>query len=633
MEPQGLDRNALIGILLMSVLLGVWMITTAPSQEEIAAQRAAEEQAEAEAASSDSTDEALDVAELEPAGTDALEVPTDSALFGRALTGAPRDITVRTDRYEAVFSTQGGTPTSFRLVNYARAGTDDAVDLVSNPAGALALGFSPPTGPYLDTRTLQFRPVAGGELFAPDSLRVSGEPRELAFEAPVGEGAVRFVYTFDADSYDIGFRVETPGTDVLARSYSLSWDGALPRSEQAIQEEVIQAGAFGRLGGETDFVRPDEPGDAEPITRSGRVDWIAVKTKFFLAAVIPAADTETDGYELTGSQVGEYDTPDAFAQDYEARLELDGLGAGESDAYTLYLGPMELRRLAEYGLYDTVDFGFGAFMTRPIARYFIAPTFAFLSTFLPNYGLVILLFALVVKLLLWPLTAASYRNAARMRGLQPQMAVIKEKYGDDPQKQQTAMMSLYKEAGVNPLGGCLPMLLQYPILIAMWRFFQVTLVLRGESFLWATDLSAPDPILHLPFTIPLYGDFVAGFTLLMGASMMISMRLSMSGDVAGQQKVLLYIMPVFFLAFFNRFPSGLSLYYLGFNIFSIVQQRMINNKVEKETAAGGPKAAKQAKADAKTSGRTRSNGKPKRPGRRKKGGFTSNVVSGAKKKR
>ena len=628
MQPQGLDRTALIGILLMSVLLGIWMIQTAPTPEELAAQQA--EQAEA-AAAADAEEGAGDeeLAEIVDPEADALVAPTDSALFGRALGGAAREITVRTDRYTAVFSTAGGTLKSFRLAGYDRAGTDDAVELVSNEAGALALGFSPPTGDYLDTRTLSFRPAVKGEPFALDSLRVTDQPRTLAFEAPVGEGALRLVYTFKPDSYDVGLRVETPGTEVLSRSYSLAWDGALPRSEQAIQEEVIQAGAFGRLGGETDFVRPDEPGDAEPITRTGTVDWIAVKTKFFLAAVIPDADTETEGFELTGSQVGEVDTPDAFAQNYQARLELGGLAENEADSFTLYLGPMELRRLAAYELYDTVDFGFGAFMTRPIARYFIAPSFAFLSTFLPNYGIVIILFALLVKLLLWPLTSASYRNAARMRGLQPEMASIKEKYSEDPQKQQEAMMRMYREAGVNPLGGCLPMLLQYPILIAMWRFFQVTLVLRGAPFAWAPDLSAPDPILQLPFTIPFYGDFVAGFTLLMGASMIISMRLSMSGDMAGNQKALMYIMPVFFLAFFNRFPSGLSLYYLAFNVFSIVQQRMVNAKVEREAEAGGPAVAKKASAN----GRDRSKSKPRRPGRRRKGGFTSNVVASAKKRR
>ena len=226
MQPQGLDRSALIGILLMSVLLGVWMIQTAPTPEELAAQQAEQAEAEAEAA----PPEPDEVPELvDPAENDALVAPTDSALFGRALGGDAREVTVRTDRYHAVFSTAGGTLTGFRLLGYDRAGTDDAVDLVANPAGALALGFSPPTGDYLDTRTLSFRPVVKGQPFALDSLRVTDQPRELAFEAPVGDGALRLVYTFKPDSYDVGLRVETPGTDVLSRSYSLAWDGALPR--------------------------------------------------------------------------------------------------------------------------------------------------------------------------------------------------------------------------------------------------------------------------------------------------------------------------------------------------------------------------------------------------------------------
>src|SRR5690606_17303820 len=193
----------------------------------------------------------------------------------------------------------------------------------------------------------------------------------------------------------------------------------------------------------------------------------------------------------------------------------------------------------------------------------------------------IILFAFLVKLVLYPLTKSSYTSMAKMREVQPEMEAIKEKYGDDPQKQQEAMMRMYREAGVNPLGGCLPMLLQYPILIAMWRFFQSTLVLRQEGFLWAQDLSAPDPILHLPFHIPLYGAFVAGFTLLMGVAMIAQIKIASpsGGAVSGQQKVMMYVLPGFFFLFFNRFPSGLSLYYLGFNIFTIVQQRLINKNL------------------------------------------------------
>ena len=223
-----------------------------------------------------------------------------------------------------------------------------------------------------------------------------------------------------------------------------------------------------------------------------------------------------------------------------------------------------------------------------------------------------------------------------MRELQPQLTAVKEKYGEDPQKQQEAMMKVYKTAGVNPLGGCLPMLLQYPLLIALWRFFQSTLVLRGEPFLWAADLSAPDPVLNLPFTIPFVGNYIAGFTALMAVSMVISMKLSMSsssGAGMGQQKILLYMMPIVMFVFFNRFPSGLSLYYLAFNIFSIVQQRLINKQVHEAHERGETPEIDAAAAQAE---RATSKGKKRRPSRRGKlttAAVSTNGRAGSKRKK
>lgn len=619
MESQGLDRTALLGILLMSLILGLWMIQTAPSPEELEAQQAAADSLAAVAAERD------EVAEAEPADDDPLAAPTDPAL-AQAVGGPARLVTVVTDRYAATFSTRGGTPVRFQLRDYDRAETDEPVDLVSNPDGALALGVLPRRGAYLDSRALSFTPVVGGEPFRGDTLRVTEGAATLQFEAPVGGGALRLAYEFEDDSYDVDFRIETPGTDLLSQGggYELIWDGALPLAEADPQGEAQQSGTYLRSGGETEFIRLDEEGEAEPLTRTGEIDWVAVKNKFFIAALIP--EGQAVGARLTASQTAEAGA-EAFAQDYAARLEMPRLGADGAAAFTLYLGPLELRRLAAYGLYDTVDFGFGQTITRPIARYVVAPVFAFLSTFLPGYGLVIVVFALLVKLVLWPLTAVSYRNMAKMRELQPQLNEVKEKFGDDPQKQQEAMMRVYKEAGVNPLGGCLPMLLQYPILIALWKFFQSTLVLRGEGFLWAADLSAPDPILHLPFTIPFYGDFVAGFTLLMGISMIVSMQLSATGAGGTQQKVLLYTMPIVFFLFFNRFPSGLSLYYLAFNVFSIVQQRLINQQVHEAHEKGETpeidRAARAADAAVNKDGK-----RPKRPGRRRR--MTTEAVADAR---
>lgn len=170
---------------------------------------------------------------------------------------------------------------------------------------------------------------------------------------------------------------------------------------------------------------------------------------------------------------------------------------------------------------------------------------------------------------------------AAMREIQPEMKAIQEKYKEDPQKQQKATMELFKKAKVNPLGGCLPNLLQIPVLVTLWKFFQNAIEIRGESFLWATDLSAPDVILDLPFTIPFMGNFIAGFVLLMTVSMVIQMRISGQGGASNpQMKILQYVFPVMMLFIFNAFASGLSLYYLVYNVLSIGQQMLINNKVD-----------------------------------------------------
>ncbi len=542
--------------------------------------------------------------------SDTLAAPTDSS-FAAALTGIERPIVVETDLYRATFSTKGASFRSFELREFNLAHSEEHVNLISNTEeGALGVVFAPPQGTLVDTRSLYFTPV--GDI---DSLVIASEPTEVAFEAPIGEGLIRLVYGFTPDVYEVTFRIETENTNVLAQSggYEVVWDGAIPLAEDDPKQEIQQAGAYMHWGGDTNQLRVSKPDDSQSVTGTGQIEWVSVKNKFFTAVLIPEGDT--DGAELQGSQIGEVDALDGFSQDYSVRIGIPRPQPDDVAAFRMYMGPMELRRLSAYDLklYDMVEFGFGAFMTRPLARYIIAPLFALLAGFIPNYGIVILLFALIVKLALYPLTKSSFTSMAKMREVQPEMEVIKEKYGDNPQKQQEAMMKMYKERGVNPLGGCLPMLLQYPILITMWRFFQSTLVLRQQSFLWAADLSAPDPILHLPFTIPLYGNFVAGFTLLMGVSMIFQMKIaSPTGSAAsGQQKMIMYMMPIFFFVFFNRFPSGLSLYYLGYNIFTVAQQRYINKHLHDHDEDDDDKGKKTSKKSSRRGGRGATNGQAK----------------------
>jgi YidC/Oxa1 family membrane protein insertase len=270
--------------------------------------------------------------------------------------------------------------------------------------------------------------------------------------------------------------------------------------------------------------------------------------------------------------------------------------------YRLYIGPMEFFRISSYdlGLYGMVDYGWDSFewVTRPFAQFIFIPVFEFLGNIFGNFGIVIIVFAVLMKIVLYPLTKSSYESMARMRELQPKMEAIKEKYADDPQKQQEAIIRMYKETGINPLGGCLPMLAQYPVLIALWQFFPSALEIRQQSFLWADDLSAPDVILNLPFTIPLYGDFVAGFTLLMGLSLVVQMRLQSQPATNPQAKVFTYVMPIMLFLFFNRLASGLSLYYLVYNVLTAIQQKFINERMEKKHGAEATNGKSTRKEDA-----------------------------------
>jgi YidC/Oxa1 family membrane protein insertase len=221
-----------------------------------------------------------------------------------------------------------------------------------------------------------------------------------------------------------------------------------------------------------------------------------------------------------------------------------------------------------------MDFGW-AFI-RPISK---AVLFSLkkMHEYIPNYGFVLILFSICVKLLVFPLTKKSYQSTAAMQLIQPEVAAIKEKHSSNPQKVNQLTMQLYKDKGVNPLGGCLPMMLQMPLLFALFIVFRTTIELRMEPFVWwIKDLSSPDIIFNLPFTIPIYGAHVAVLPMLMVVSMFIQQRM-MSGGAAQQpqQKTMQYFMTAFFFLMFNSFPSGLNLYYTLFNVLTILQQKLI----------------------------------------------------------
>jgi YidC/Oxa1 family membrane protein insertase len=257
---------------------------------------------------------------------------------------------------------------------------------------------------------------------------------------------------------------------------------------------------------------------------------------------------------------------------YALNLKMPFKGTSvEGTNLTVFLGPLDFDVLSSYeGLDQIMSLG-AAWIIRPISEYMMIPLFNLLHIFIPNYGLVIIVFSIIIKVLLNPLSKSSMRSMKKMQALQPMMNELREKHKDDPQKMNHAIMNLYKEYGVNPASGCLPLLLQMPILFALYSVFQASIELRQAGFfLWITDLSVPDIAFTLPFTIPLLGmNEMSGLALAMGATMFIQQKMTVTDP---RQKALVWMMPIMMTLLFNSLPSGLNLYYFVFNLLSIGQQ-------------------------------------------------------------
>lgn len=607
-QPQPDDqRNVIVATILVALITFAWMFWLAPEppapdeQAPTAADTQQVDPAPPTAAQDDTTEPVDPQAEPEP---EEAESATEYPSLAGAQTGEDRIITVENDVYTARFSARGATLVSFELKEYDQFDRTSPVQLVDTTGrGALALAFTTPGNRLVDTRDLYFTP----DLDA-DTLEVTGDGASITFTAELAEGTLQQTYTFAPDSYDVGLQIqqENPQSFATDDGYELIWDGGLPFSEGGTETEMQNTGVYAHSGGELVSVTlASEEHDEQRL--NGDISWVAVKNKYFTAAIMPDSPGEARGAELVGDVLGTRNGSRADWKNLVARLDMGAPSASDNtDQFHLYLGPVEYYNLASYGrdLYDMVDYGWDFFewMTRPLAKYFFIPIFTFLHGFIPNYGIVIILLAIFVKMLVYPLTKSSYRSMAQMRELQPQLEEIKEKYGDNPQKQQEEMMRIYKETGVNPLGGCLPMFLQYPIIIALYQFLPQSIELRHQGFLWASDLSVPDAILHLPFEIPVYGDYVAGFTVLMGLAMVVQMRVqSTPGATGAQAKMLQYLMPGFIFFIFNQFASALSLYYLVYNVVSAGQQMWINNQLEKEKEQEEKRGGRFAKSNGRGS--------------------------------
>ena len=306
-----------------------------------------------------------------------------------------------------------------------------------------------------------------------------------------------------------------------------------------------------------------------------------------------SADRKGQGAYLKGVHVPQ---PDKGAREiYSLALKTPLRQPVDSARFTVFLGPLDFNIVKSYGhnLDQIMSLG-PAWIIRPIAEYVLIPLFQFLHLLIPNYGFVIIVFSIIIKLALHPLSKTSMKSMKKMQALQPLMNEIREKYKDDPQKMNQQVMNLYKEYGVNPAAGCLPMLLQMPILFALYSVFMSSIELRHAHFIWwIQDLSIPDVVFTLPFVLPLFGiSGVSGLAFAMGITMFIQQKMTVTDP---RQAAMVWVMPIMMTLLFNGFPSGLNLYYFVFNILSIGQQVWVNKthdaeplkKVDKKARKGG----------------------------------------------
>lgn len=389
-------------------------------------------------------------------------------------------------------------------------------------------------------------------------------------------------FTFYGNDYaaDVDIELENFEDVISSFRYDVVWNNGINFTEKNSVDEANHSNASVYAGEEQTII--DATHDGEKYTKdiNGKVDWVAVRNKYFSVILAPKNPSDDGGAYIEGFHkqnllgIREY---------YSISLKVPFRNQKhQKDSFKLYLGPIDYDILKSYGknFEVIVDFGsfFGLkFIIRPISEYILLPLMQFLHKFIPNYGLVIIVLSIIIKFALHPLTRQSMKSMKKMQLLQPKINEIKEKYKDDPQRIQKETMKLYSTYGINPMGGCLPMLLQMPILIALWSLFNNVIDIRQKPFiLWIDNLSAPDKIFKLPFKIPLFNiDIISGLALLLGITMFIQQKQSVKDP---SQKALIYIMPIMFTLMFMGFPSGLNLYYFMFNLLSIAQQYYINKK-------------------------------------------------------
>jgi len=560
-----MDRNQATGLILFAAVILIYSIFFAESQP--VTEDVTPEQNEVTESSPEAEIRAVQKPELPQSDSlDSDKIEKYGALAAFTL-GEEKLSTLENDKIKVTISSRGGEIKEVILKEYTGL-NDEPLSLLSTQRSEMKFTAQTTSG-EINLNDLNLSPSLS------TSESEDGEVQNLTLSGATESGAIKVIYSLEPGKYELRkeFSIDRYQAIFTGKTIKLSWADQIKRHEKDLAESrrktqinyYTSSGDYDNLGvsDDTETDTPEEP-----------LKWIGFSQRFFTAGII--SDESFQNASFTQSTpVQDSSTVRMMQAQFEIPFENGTYGL------KYYFGPDSyngLKKVTE-GFENNVDMGY--FFVSWVNKYIIVNLFAFLEKYFSNYGIIIVLIVLIIKLALSPLTYKSYIGMAKMRVIKPEIDELKEQYGDDQTKMQQEQMKLFSKLGVSPISGCLPLLLQMPFLFAMFFFFPNAIELRGESFLWADDLSTYDTFINLPFTIPFYGSHVSLFTLLMTVSQIAYTHFNNQLTTAtGPMKNIGYIMPVMFMFVLNSYPAGLSFYYFVSNMVTFGQQAVIKLAVD-----------------------------------------------------
>lgn len=562
-----MDKNQLTGLLLVSILVFAYFHFFAPEplpREVHESEEVRQEQNNVASREEIAVEEQSDSLRQ-------LENVRKYGDFALAAQGNAADVVLENEDIKITFSTQGAVVKSILLKDYLTY-DKQPLYLLDENSSQMDYIIETSNGP-VNLSNLYF------ESNTSDVQVIEGDSATVVFTLSLSSGqTVEKTYTLGGAGFELYQKIAFDGIDLRNKSVNFQWHNNIKRQEEHIELSRNVTTVNYYLSGDGFDNLSETSTSKEEVRPTLPAEWVAIKQKFFTSALVA-----TNAFRNLEASTEMNPNDSNTVKTAQVRFDIPFLEGENAVAVKYFFGPNNYKILKDVApdFSKNIKLGWGPLAW--INKFLIIPIFHFLEAYISNYGVIIFILVVIVKLLLSPLSYKSHISNAKTKVLKPELDEIKAKYGDDMQKAQTEQMQLYQKVGINPLSGCIPLLLQMPFLIAMFYFFPNSIELRQEAFLWANDLSTYDSIINLPFTIPFYGSHVSLFCLLMTISQILyTWSNSQMMTIQGPMKTMQYIMPVAFLFFLNSFPAGLTFYYFVSNIFTFGQQAVIKKFIDED---------------------------------------------------